>query len=205
MSRAAWLRSAPARWALFLVLVGWGLGYIGWFAHLIIQSRDFVATQRLQAVCAAPAATKTEYLFNDNAVDRNMLASGWGTPEDWGIWSSEQQSVLALPIPRSIDRTGARLSFEVMGPTNEKFPVLLVHLSLAGKSQETWLLRDGDNDDWQHIDVPANALAGRRCIELGIRYVRPYRPIKAQLGTDARLLGIGLKRVIWQNPPKGVR
>lgn len=200
MNRAAWLNWPPARWALFLALGLWGLGYIVWFAYLMQHSRDFIATRRMEVVCTqfrSGRISANSYRFNEAEADRNMLASGWSRPEHWGVWSAEKNALLVLPTPFNVGAGGVRLDLELLVPANQKKPLLPVRVFLSGQQIERWLLRNDTKEVVQQLAFSAEALRGRSCVELGFRFERAYRPIKEHLGEDARLLGVGLVRATW--------
>lgn len=199
-AQLTWFNRTTTRWAFFFLLVAWGLAYIGWFAYLMHYSRDFIAAQRIEAVCTrahSGSISARSFPFSEAEADKNMLASGWGQPEPWGVWSAEQKALLVLPTPFKVDADGARLDLELLVPTNQKIPVLPVRVLLSGRQIARWLLRDETNVDIQHLEFSAETLRGRNCIELGFLFERAYRPIKEHLGKDARLFGVGLIRATW--------
>jgi hypothetical protein len=200
MSRMRWIESSKARWALLVFLLAWGLGYIAWFVHLILHSQDFIVRERAAAVCNAARsadATSSVFEFNQEKVDRNMLAGGWGAPEFWGTWSGDKHAVLVLPVPASINSDEARLRLDLLVPTNEKFPTLTVHVSALGRQLEPMLLSEVHKEEPQFLKFPTGSLRGRGCIAIGFTFETPYRPIKHRIGKDARLLGMGLVRATW--------
>ena len=188
--------STAQRRLLFAVLVLWGLCYIACFAFFVDRSRDFIVAERRAAVCGAAPADSTALAFGSADVNPKMLAAGWGASEPWGVWSIARRALLVLPVPESM-QGGARVEFDLLAPINERFPEMPVQVSLDGQAQGRWLLRAENAHMPQPIDIPADALAGRRCIEIGFVFDNAYRPIKEDLGPDARLLGIGLIRATW--------
>jgi hypothetical protein len=200
MTQTRWIDSPKARWGLFVFLFAWGLGYIAWFAHLILHSQDFIVRERAAAVCNAVRGADTTasvFEFNQEKVDRNMLAGGWNAPEFWGTWSGHKHAVLVLPVPASINNDEARLKLDLLVPTNEKFPTLTVHVSALGRQLEPMLLSEARKEEPQFLKFPPGSLRDRGCIAIGFTFETPYRPIKHRIGKDARLLGMGLVRATW--------
>lgn len=188
------------RWLLFLTLLAWGIGYIALFAFFLSRSEDYIAARRRDAVCARGhlPAGKESISFASTQIDRDMVASGWSGPEDWGLWSAERRALLVLPTPAGLVGDG-ELEFDLLAPTNRKFPLATVDVSLAGRMLTQWQLREGVNkESSQRLVIPAELLAGRSCVTLELRFALAFRPSKQRLGRDGRLLGIGLKTVRWQ-------
>lgn len=188
------------RWLLFLLLLAWGVGYIVLFGFFLRHSEDYIAARRRDAVCARGQlrAGQEEIPFAAPRIDGNMIASGWSSPEDWGIWSVEPRALLVLPTPAGLAGDG-ELEFDLLAPTNRKFPLATVDVSLAGRRLARWQLRQGvSQESSQRLAIPAELLAGRNCVVLELGLAHAYRPIKHHLGKDGRLLGIGLKAVRWR-------
>lgn len=188
------------RWLLLLTLLAWGFGYIALFGFFLSHSEDHIAARRRDAVCARghlPAGTQS-ISFAVTAIDRNMIASGWSDPEHWGVWSAERRALLVLPTPAGLAGDG-ELEFDLLAPTNRKFPLATVDVALAGRALAQWQLREGVNQESsQRLSIPAELLASHSCVVLELRFAHAYRPIKHHLGKDGRLLGIGLKAVRWR-------
>lgn len=187
------------RWVLLLVLLAWGLGYIAWFAHLVTESRDFVAAERMDAVCTAArqrAPTQEMISFSQPGVDRNMLLAGWGGPEDWGVWTTARHARLALPTPAATDGD-LWLALDLLAPVNHRITEMHLRLALAGGEQVDWVIGVQRQDARHYLAVPASLVRGRPCVELQIDVANAYRPIQNRLGKDSRLLGIGLRRAGW--------
>lgn len=193
-------RAAFWRWLLLLTLLAWGLGYIALFTFFLSHSEDHIAARRRDAVCARghlPAGPQS-ISFTSTAIDRDMIAAGWSGPEDWGLWSAERRALLVLPTPAGLVGDG-ELEFDLLAPTNRKFPLATVDVALAGRALAQWQLREGVNKESSHrLLIPAELLAGRSCVTLELRFAHAFRPSKHRLGRDGRLLGIGLKAVRWQ-------
>ncbi len=191
--------AALRRWALFVLLMIWGLGYIAWFAHLVADSRDFVAAARMQELCSAERddARSADFIsFSQSGVDRNMLLAGWGAPEDWGVWTIARRARLALPAPPATDED-LWLVLDLLAPVNHKFPEMHLRLGLVGAEPVDWVVGLQRQDARHYLAVPASLVRGRSCVELQIDVANAYRPIQNRLGRDGRLLGIGLRRAGW--------
>ena len=96
---------AQRRWLGFALLVAWGLVYIAVFAYLKWNSRDFLLTQRLQAVCNEQRCPRlplpVHMPLDDLAKLPEIMVSGWGHPEPGGVWTIAKQAYLSLPIDPS--------------------------------------------------------------------------------------------------------
>lgn len=193
-------REPVRRWALFLLLVLWGLGYIAVFAWLLRDSRDFITSARAEAVCAAPrslAAFGQSFGSVENAATLDMRAAGWANPEPWGVWSAEKQAVLVLPVPLALESRAAALLLHVNAPLNDQVPRMTVRVDLAGRPPMRWQLGTDPADTLQRIEFAAGELESTACIEIRFRFEQAYRPMKLGLGPDQRLLGMGLARIRW--------
>lgn len=186
------------RWTLFVVLVLWGLVYIGWFTYLVRNSTDFIARQRAEAVCrVAPVAFGEIIGFAAKDVEQNMLASGWSVPEDWGVWSAERSATLVLPTTAN-DGLAATLELDLRAPTNRKFSLATVDVSVGGEKLIQWQLREDVNKQSRHrVSIPPRLLKGGTCVRLELRFAHAFRPANHGLGFDTRLLGIGLHTARW--------
>lgn len=187
-------------WGIFFVLVSWGMGYILWFAYLVYYSRDFIVAHRVQAVCEptpSGLAQTTTFTFNDSAAVRTMLASGWSSVENWGVWSSGKNALLVLPVPKiTAHNQNLKLELELLPPTNWKFPRIPVQVFLADQPVTRWVFNDGNEKNTRSLELP-EALRQQSCIKIEFHFEKAYRPVEHSLSKDGRLLGIGLKRATW--------
>jgi hypothetical protein len=188
------------RWLLFLLLVGWGLGYIAVFVWLVQNSRDYVTAGRIDAVCnpVRPDADLSQgFTSADAGATRNMLAAGWSSPASAGVWSADRHAVLALPVPVSLAQHRAALQFEVRAALNHHVPRMEVEVDVAGKPGSRWQFgRNQPHSDYRMEFAPGE-LVGSRCVEIHMHFPHAYRPAKLGAGGDRRLLGVELKRVTW--------
>ena len=194
-------RDALLRWSYFLGLLTWGFGYIALFGFFLSSSEDHIAGRRRDVICGRDGSLiATEFGFGSAVVDRNMIAAGWSGPEHWGVWSAERRARLVLPVPSDV-RGDALLELDLLAPTNPKFPLAEVDVSSDGRRLAHLEMREGVNKDGSHrIAIPRDLTVGRTCIELELRFPHAFRPSKNRLGSDSRLLGIGLRAARWIAP-----
>lgn len=124
------------------------------------------------------------------------LIKGFHPPEDWGVWSSEHDSQLLLPIAEESVHLSITMKLKVYEGILDKAPVL--SLSVQSKLLGHIFFRSSSQNE-QQISLSIEARAPYCCIDfflsdLGI----PARDLK---NNDQRTLGIALSEVVVNVSP----
>jgi hypothetical protein len=131
-------------------------------------------------------------LFKDQAKGSRYLRSGWGSPESWGVWSSQPEAVIALEnLDRAINQISVRFNAMIspMAPTQNI--TIYANDQLVGKHTAAIF-----NDNLITVAIPK-----RDKLSLKLRFEVDQLRSPAQLGMtqdDQRKLGIGLIAIEFQ-------
>ena len=115
-----------------------------------------------------------------------FLQSGWAFPENWGVWSTDLNAGLILPIVPKANN----LILNLRALVSPKNPAQKIEIWINGQLARSLALQQGDNNQ---VDLPIP----KEWLDLGylaITFVfkNPARPQDIGLGDDERLLAIGL-------------
>lgn len=137
--------------------------------------------------------TPSEFYFHSKGNGMFLLAEGWHSAENWGVWGDGANSLLILPYKLEYD-IGLRLEFDVQAYLPPQIPAQIFTVYVNGKSIEKWIFKRSDEKK-RVMTVPSSLLYPGKPVE--IRFQADYVKSPKQLGrgTDARSLGIGLKGV----------
>lgn len=136
------------------------------------------------------------FYFNNNQVGTNVLASGWSTPEAWGVWSNSVSSRVNLPIAADV-KANYSISFNMHAYLSSTHPQLTAHVFINGQ----WLqdisfnYPSGVVDKIFRLDLPDNIVqSNSNGLTIEFKYNNPKSPKSLALSSDERLLGVGL---VW--------
>ncbi|MFB4374689.1 sulfatase-like hydrolase/transferase [Agrobacterium sp. CR_3] len=131
---------------------------------------------------------------NIGSADCPCVATGWGEPEPWGVWSTSQSSYVAIRIAREERPSALNVSM-----TGFVLPVALpeqiVSIYKNGKYLTEVRFTPEEND--RDLSVPVEA--GESIVGLEFRPSNPKSPSDLGLSIDARKLGVGIRSISLTN------
>lgn len=131
-------------------------------------------------------------LFKDQAKGSRYLRSGWGSPESWGVWSSQPEAVIALEkLDPVINQISVRFNAMISPMALIQNIAIYANDQLVGKHAVASF-----NDNLLTVVIPKR---DNRSLKLRFEVDQLHSP--AQLGItqdDQRKLGIGLIAIEFQ-------
>ncbi|MFJ4195484.1 DUF6311 domain-containing protein [Pseudomonas sp. NPDC089534] len=121
------------------------------------------------------------------------LAEGWSTPESWGTWTEGRQAQIALRV-----RSGATsIGIEALAFVQPAHPGQRVIVSLNG---EPVLSTNLTQFQGNRLEIPISAELGERLahddrLVIGLQLPDAVSPRQLGINDDARVMGLGLKRL----------
>lgn len=120
-----------------------------------------------------------------------FLVNGWWFPEDFGVWSRGEISRVRLGLGCPLEG-GATLAFGIRAPLAESHPEVVVDV-VVNEFRLAHLTLDLEHPTTSTtIPIPAEALAGKRGIEIDFVVDKTGVPAELGLAPDLREIGIGL-------------
>lgn len=152
------------------------------------------ATQRRAAESApapAAAAWTQVYYFEHAAVPKAVLGDGWSIPEPQaGVWSSHRRAALRLPPASLAGPVEVALTVDAfIAPAR---PFQRVTARAGDRTLGEWRLKKAETTTLRFA-VPAELRGG--ALELQLELPDAESPARVLGVTDARLLGIKLRRI----------
>jgi len=124
--------------------------------------------------------------FNKNGSGVPYLISGWGFPEDWGVWSVAETGKLIVPFPKTKFQSLTITLYAFVNPLKTRQEVNF----RIGKIERSIVLNDGK---WRSISLPLSIdEIHSGYIEIAIDVKNPISPQNLGISDDSRRLGIGL-------------
>ena len=120
-----------------------------------------------------------------------ILEAGWGHIEDWGVWSTEPQARLKLPI---LANRASTLDFEVRAFVAPQHPRQQVEIWVNGQLQKKVILNTFEGNHFT-VQVPAPGPAPNQSASIILKMPDAISPKSLGLGADNRQLGIGLQKI----------
>lgn len=134
--------------------------------------------------------------FNTRGAWNAWLISGWSTPESWGTWSLGNHAELSLD-PRELPATagGIRLHFEANVLVAPKHSRQRIGITLNGAPvAQRDVAFPQSNLDFD-VDLPEGVLSATGKLIIGFDLPDAASPQAIGIGSDGRLLALGLKSV----------
>ena len=119
----------------------------------------------------------------------DLLVDGWSHSEPWGVWSSGNNSTVAIPMSGN---TPSMIHLRYRGLLGPKHPFSDFKIWINGQYQKTVRITDPLNNN---VDIPIPPqFRNDKFIILKLEYLNPSNPRDAGLGSqDDRILTIGLE------------
>ena len=118
-----------------------------------------------------------------------ILEAGWGHIEAWGVWSTEPQARLKLPI---LTNRVSTIDFEVRAFVAPQHSHQQVEIWVNGQFQKTVILKAFEGN---HFTVQVPAPTPNQSASITLKMPDAISPKALGLGADDRLLGIGLQKI----------
>ena len=168
------------------------------FNNINVILNNAIMGNNLKSILSAEkfVSTKIEYnirLKNYNEFC-NLIGSGWGTSEDWGVWSVGSEAILTAFLNKTEKAVNIKMGTNIF-TGNENLNVdiyannqLLDKKSLSGK--------DGSIS----FTIPAETInQNKGILEIKFKIINPKSPQELNLSADSRKLGIGLMWIEFIN------
>lgn len=142
--------------------------------------------------CVLIEANQT-YQFVRGKEPVQWLGGGWNAPEPWGVWSSEANCRLVLPLGPSANSLAgtARLEFYGSFFAHEGGSARLLAVELNGSPHDFAVSNDGEARVIS-LEIAAEQLRGKSLMEVRFAVTGMARPAE---GVDVRQLGLGLRGI----------
>jgi hypothetical protein len=134
---------------------------------------------------------------NGNVAD--LLGTGWGAPEAWGVWGVGDAHVLHL-VTSSVPAHDLELEFDVNAAVTPIRPEQAVDVLVGGRTLDTWTFTNAVNRGIRRLRIPVGLASARASqgasfsIEFRPRSVKTVAEISPG-SVDTRPLGLGLHRI----------
>ena len=148
------------------------------------------ADPSLEIMSSVPSLKIGELIqFSRGGRGGDLLVDGWSHSEPWGVWSSGNNSTVAIPMSGNTPSIMNLRYRALLGP---KHPFSDVKLWINGQYQKTVRITDPTNNSLD-ISIPTQ-FRNDKFIVLKLEYLNPTNPRDAGLGSqDDRVLTIGLE------------
>ncbi|MBV9107360.1 MAG: hypothetical protein JO313_15190 [Verrucomicrobia bacterium] len=121
------------------------------------------------------------------------LAFGWAAPEDWGVWSDGDESLLTLQLPDD-PGSDAVLEIDGFGFINPKSRRQKIEVSVNSQNIGEFAYSASDRTGTRSVRIPRAILLGHGGIaEIALRYSDAASPARLGLFLDPRILAFGLR------------
>jgi hypothetical protein len=171
------MKRALARTAIGLILIAIAV----WFFY-----------GRGYDVSALPRVTPGQVVDFGSGKNSHALISGWGTPEQFGVWSTAKEAELGLFIQGKLGPQ-AKISFECIAFVSPKFPEQKIEI-WSGRTKLADVVLPGEQD-WFSVPLSRLNLAGDGPLILHFKMPLAVSPKDLGISIDARSLAFGLKSV----------
>lgn len=161
------------------------------FHEVIVDGKSVYTTfqRKIPLFELYPARLDTQITFSDPN-SRCFLKKGWhNTHENWGVWSVNKQTKLWLPLPPNAKQVILDVQALAIAGKHEQ----VVDITIDGERVRTVTLSKFDNNQIT-IDVPSKS-RNKDFIEIDFSLPNAISPKSLGTADDARLLGLGLKKV----------
>ena len=141
--------------------------------------------------CSARLAFGTTLKFTTGG--NTPIGSGWSTPEEWGTWTISNRAILELP---EIEKSGNSHSLEISanGFVTPLHPSILVAVRINGKFVGNMNFDIAKPASTSSFAIPINTSK----LHLDFEIDKPASPASLNISTDPRMLGFGLKSILFK-------
>jgi hypothetical protein len=135
----------------------------------------------------------TQLHFGPNDEGLHYLANGWAPPEEWGVWSDGDESLLTLQLAKE-PVADAVLEMDGFAFINPKSRRQVIEVAINSKKVGEFAYSADEHPGLRSIRVPREALAGRDgIVEIKLRYSDADSPARMGLYLDPRIVALGLR------------
>jgi hypothetical protein len=140
----------------------------------------------------APVRKRESLLFKDKAKGSTYLKLGWGSPESWGVWSTQPTSVITFDnFDPQIKQISLRFNAMIAPQAATQNLSIYANEQFVGKFPITQF-----NDNLIRLEIPKREY---RSLNLRLELDKLYSPAKLGISAeDHRQLGIGLMAIEFQ-------
>lgn len=130
--------------------------------------------------------------FNVNGNGKYFLERGWSTPENWGVWGTDEQSVIVLRLPE-FPSQNLKLTVSAFALVHAGSPLKEVSVFINDKKVETWKYKLEERGLVKRTALVTKDVFRRNNL-LRIKFVAKNMesPKQAGISEDVRPLGLGI-------------
>jgi 4-amino-4-deoxy-L-arabinose transferase-like glycosyltransferase len=168
------------------------------FFHLRYDDIDY-AYKRMYRDGASCAQVRKEpppiakiFDFANGKNGGEYLGAHWHDQEPWGRWSDGQFASIRLPL-----LAGSRyLKIQIVSLVGPAMPSQTISASINGELEKTMTITQPGPTSMV-LDIPPN-LAANSMLEIVFHVAKPISPAQMGIGSDKRILGVGLVSVEFE-------
>lgn len=123
------------------------------------------------------------------------LTSGWWTPESWGTWSIGPKATIEVPVAEAIPDGDLDVQIDVNGFVVPSSPTRNVSVSVNGGSEVALSLTIASPSQTLHLPINGADLKSAGKLQINFAIANPESPQNLGLAPDARLMGVGVKKL----------
>jgi len=133
--------------------------------------------------------------FTSGSNDLVYLLSGWSYPEPWGVWSDSQVSFIFLPIATASVQS-IFIYFDAL--LHNSHPGQRVEISINGTQVFSDTVHRPIDNSLELRILDATRVASSDSFTMEFRFPDAVSPADLGLGSDPRILALGLKEISFQ-------
>lgn len=178
---------APARVALFALLLALAAFYAGSFLYLRAESEDFILAERGRIAGTRPIPTG---VWMEPGIDAAGRVTGWSASEPNGVWTLGRRAVWAgrpAPTPTG-DLVLTVRAVPFLHAT--ALPARAVTVLANGRTLARWDFALPAEVVERRATIPADLVADGGPLTLELRFDGTLSPARADGGQDRRELGL---------------
>jgi polysaccharide pyruvyl transferase WcaK-like protein len=157
------------------------------------QAVRLTSTDPTGDAAADPLDSGAVVSFGSDGHSSPYRLDGWSHVEPWGTWTDGPVAVLRLPLKRPASGP-LEVILEATAFVHRDHPCQPVSVICADRVVAEWRIDTADVADYT-ITLPASLVAGQGVIVLTLHLRDPKTPCEVQASTDARRLGLGVRRL----------
>jgi hypothetical protein len=121
-------------------------------------------------------------------------ASGWASPEPWGVWTvGRHASLRSLPVSSAAANSDFVFNANVRAFVPGQGKNLKVDVLANGTNVANWTFSEVDFNRAVTIRIPKSVMTGHPTLSLSFDISDPVSPSSLGLSADSRAIGIGLE------------
>jgi hypothetical protein len=141
----------------------------------------------------APVTLGDSFSFSRSGRGPILMKDGWSVPEEWGTWTMGATAGLAVPHPVAIRQFGVELTVRGFVPEGRD----PINVGIKVNEREVDRLSLTSQDRSIKFRIPVDVVERDEPIVITFDIVNPRSPKDLGMSSDARSLGLGLRKLIY--------